>query len=167
MRQNPDRLAILRRLMILDSSPERAFDDIANVLAAGLAVPITMVNLLDEGRDWFKARVGFVDCESPSALSFCQVMFRLPESVIVVPDTTLDPRFSNHPFVTGEPRIRFYAASRLTIAGEIVGTICAYDFKPRELTEQQVDQMQVLARAATALLEERLMNPPRLVDASD
>jgi GAF domain-containing protein len=160
MRQNPDRLATLRRLMILDSSPEQAFDDIANVLAMGLDVPITMVNLLDEGRDWFKARVGLTASESPLATSFCQVMFRLPEPVIVVPDTTLDPRFSNNPFVSGEPRIRFYAASRLTIAGEIMGTICAYDFKPRQLTAQQIEQMQVLAQAATALLEKRLMNPP-------
>jgi GAF domain-containing protein len=160
MRHNPDRLATLRRLMILDSSPEQAFDDIANVLAAGLEVPITMVNLLDESRDWFKARVGFAGCESPSATSFCQVMFRLPDAVVVVPDTTLDPRFSSNPFVTGEPHIRFYAAARLTIAGEIMGTICAYDFKPRELTTPQIDQMKVLAQAATTLLEQRLMNPP-------
>ena len=160
MRHDPDRLATLKRLVILDSSPERAYDDIASVLASGLDVPVTMVNLLDESRDWFKARVGVSVCETPAIGSFCQVMVQLPEAVIVVPDTTQDSRFSSNPFVTGEPHVRFYAAARLTVAGQIVGTICAYDFKPRQLTEQQIEQMRVLAEAATTLLEQRLTNPP-------
>jgi GAF domain-containing protein len=161
MRHDIDRLATLKRLMILESSAEAAFDDIATSLAAGLEVPITIVNLLDANRDWFKACVGLPVSESPASTSFCQIMFDSSDSVIVVPDTTLDPRFAEHPFVQGSPHLRFYAASRLLVDGQTVGTICAYDFKPRELSAQQIENMQALAKAATELLIERLNNPPR------
>lgn len=159
MRNDVDRLATLRRLMILDSSAERAYDDIASSLAAGLDVPITAVNLLDANRDWFKARVGLPVPESPASNSFCQAMFDSTEPVIIASDTELDPRFADNPFVKGEPHIRFYAASRLIVDGQTVGTICAYDVKPRQLSAQQIENMQALARAATTMLVERLNRP--------
>lgn len=156
MRNDADRLATLRSLLILESTPEQAYDDIARALAAGLDVPITMVNLLDENRDWFKACIGLPVSESPATGSFCQVMFDSTEQTIVVPDTTIDPRFADNPFVRGDPNVRFYAASRLVVDGHTVGTICAYDFKPRQLSAEQIDTMHALAEAATKMLVARL-----------
>ena len=76
MRNDPTRLAELRRHLILDSSPVRAFDVMTQLLAKSLDVPMVMVNLLDDGRDWFKSCVGLPQHESPAATSFCEAFFR-------------------------------------------------------------------------------------------
>jgi GAF domain-containing protein len=155
MRNDPTRLAELRRHLILDSSPERAFDDITRLLATSLDVPIVMVNLLDDGRDWFKSCVGLPQHESPAATSFCEVFFKSADDLIVAEDTTLDPRFSSHPLVVNAPFIRFYAAARLAVQGHTLGTLCAYDVKPRQVSAQQLQHMQELAAAVVELLNQR------------
>ena len=155
MRNDPTRLAELRELMLLDTSPERDFDDLTKLLATSLDVPIAMVNLLDERRDWFKSCVGLTHRESAAATSFCEAFFHSAQDVIVVEDTTLDPRFSGHPLVVGTPFIRFYAAARLSVRGLTMGTLCAYDLRPRLISTDQLAQMQSLASAVVELLQRR------------
>lgn len=141
--------------MILDSGPERAYDDITRLLATTLAVPITMVNLLDAERDWSKSCVGIQQAQSPAVTSFCEAFFSTSRDLIVVADTLLDPRFEAHPLVLGRPNIRFYAAARLTVRGETVGTLCACDFQPRQLSAEQLAQLRLLASAAVELIDSR------------
>jgi GAF domain-containing protein len=160
MRNDPTRLAELRRHLILDSSPERAFDDITQLLARSLDVPIVMVNLLDDGRDWFKSCVGLPQHESPAATSFCEAFFDSADDLIVAEDTTMDPRFSAHPLVLNAPFVRFYAAARLAVDGHTLGTLCAYDVKPRQVSTQQVQHMQALAAAVVELLNQRRVEEP-------
>lgn len=155
MRNDPTRLAELRRRLILDSSAERAYDDIVQMLAKGLEVPMTMVNVLDGQRDWYKAQVGLPFNESPSATSFCEAFFDTEDDLIVVEDTFEDRRFAVHPFVIGAPFIRFYAAARLRVGGQTLGTLCAYDIRPRVLVPDQLRQVQALAAAAAELLGRR------------
>ena len=152
MRQDPARLAELRRLLILDSLPERDFDRLTELLTSTLDVPIAIVNLLDEQRDWFKSRVGLPLAEVPAATSFCEAFFSIDEDLIVVADTTLDPRFASHPLVTGPPHVRFYAAARLTVRGHTVGTLCVYDMKPRQMAPESIASMQTLANPVVELL---------------
>lgn len=155
MRLDPTRLAALRRAMILDSGPERAFDDITRLMASTLSVPITMVNLLDAERDWFKSRVGLPQTESPAATSVCEAFFDSDCDLIVVEDTRLDRRLCNHPLVLAPPHIRFYAAARLSIAGQTWGTLCAYDLRPRQITPEQCDKLRTMSRAVVDLLAQR------------
>ena len=155
MRLDADRLAELRRAMILDSGPERAYDDITRLLATSLAVPITMVNLLDAQRDWFKSCVGIQQTQSPAVTSLCEAFFTETSALIVVEDTLEDDRFKAHPKVVGRPFIRFYAAARLLVNGQTVGTLCAYDVKPRQLAPQRIDHLQALANAAVELISRR------------
>jgi GAF domain-containing protein len=165
MRSSADRLSELRQLLLLDSAPERSFDDITQLLASSLSVPIAMVNLLDEQRDWFKSRVGLAICESPAETSFCEVFFGAADDIVIVNDTLLDSRFSNHPFVLGDPHIRFYAAARLTSNGQTVGTLCAYDLVPKTLSNEQMAQLQTLAAAAMHLLVARNDKSPAPANA--
>ncbi len=160
MRKNPARLAELRRSLILDSSAEQAYDDIARLLATSLDVPIAIVNFLDDDRDWFKACIGFPVSESPAATSFCETFFHVPDDVIVVEDTLASDLFSKHPMVTGEPFIRFYAAARLRINGQTLGTLCAYDMKPHKISAEQIRQLQTLTLAVVELLEKRNKSLP-------
>ena len=155
MRNDSNRLAELRRLSILESAPERAYDDITRAFAASLDVPIAMVNLLDAERDWFKSCIGLPHPESPAATSFCEAFFGSAQDLIVVEDAATDARFSAHPFVTGEPFIRFYAAARLVVRGQTVGTLCAYGVEPKKIAPAQVEQLQAMAHAVTELLEQR------------
>jgi GAF domain-containing protein len=159
MRRDADRLAALRQLMILDSAPERDFDRVTELVAASLGVPIAMVNLLDEHRDWFKSCVGFPVHESPAATSFCEAFFASDEDQIVVEDTQAAGRFMAHPLVTGAPFVRFYAAARLVVAGQTVGTLCAYDLQPRQVSAEQVAELRTLAAAVMTLLAARRHQP--------
>lgn len=155
MRLDTSRLAELRRALILDSGPERAYDEITRLLASTLAVPITMVNLLDAERDWFKSCVGIQQTQSPAVTSFCEAFFSTTRDLIVVEDTLLDPRFAVHPMVSGRPFIRFYAAARLTVGGHTIGTLCAYDVRPRQLSGERLDHLRGLAGAAVELIGRR------------
>ena len=155
MRLDPLRLAELRRALILDSSPERAYDEITRLLATSLAVPITMVNMLDDTRDWFKSCVGIQQTDSPAVTSLCEAFFSTTQDLVVAEDTLLDPRFAGHPKVVGRPFIRFYAAARLTVRGQTLGTLCAYDVQPRQLTLEQLAHLQALAVAAVELISQR------------
>ncbi|MEB0059908.1 GAF domain-containing protein [Variovorax sp. LG9.2] len=155
MRANAERLDQLRQLAILDSSPEKIYDDLTKLLVRSLDVPIGMVNLLDTERDWFKACVGLPMSQSPADASFCEVFFNTATDIVVVEDTSKDPRFATHPFVAGAPFVRFYAAARLTVGQQTVGTLCVYDTKPHQLSEGQMLDLQILAEAAIHVLESR------------
>ena len=155
MRKNPERLAELRRQLILDTSVEKAYDDITKMLSVSFDVPIVMVNFMDDDRDWFKSCVGLPISESSVVTSFCEAFFHTDQDVIVVPDTLQNEQFCQHPLVTGAPHIRFYAAARLQINGQTLGTLCAYDIRPRELLPDQIDQLRALTLAVVELLHSR------------
>jgi GAF domain-containing protein len=155
VRKTLERLAELRRLLILDSSAESAYDDITRLLSTSLEVPISMVNMLDDDRDWFKSCVGLPLTQSPVETSFCEAFFNTSESLIVIEDTAANPLFEAHPLVTGAPFIRFYAAARLTVNGHTVGTLCAYDVKPHKISVDQIQQLQALSLSVMELLAKR------------
>ena len=113
MRQDPARLTELRKHLILDTPAEQGYELIVQQLAASLDVPIVMFNLLDADRDWFKARVGVHSAAGSVSTSFCERFFDTDQELLVVEDTTADPVFCSHPFVLGQPFVRFYAAARL------------------------------------------------------
>lgn len=128
------RLQALRELLILDTPPEERFDRVARFAAEEFEVPITLVSLIDENRQWFKARVGLPLCETHRDISFCGHAI-LQDGMLVIEDALLDARFADNPLVTGEPYIRFYAGAplRLPGSGAAVGTLCLLDRRPRRL----------------------------------
>lgn len=128
-----DRLAALRALLILDTPPEARFDRIVAFVAQEFDVPISLVSLVDESRQWFKARRGMDCTELPRATSFCGHAI-LSREVFIVPDALQDTRFADNPFVTGPEQIRFYAGAPLVLpSGHVAGTLCLLDRKPRSL----------------------------------
>ena len=154
-RKDPFRLAELRRLLILDSTVERVYDDMTALLAHSLDVPIAMINMLDDERDWLKSSVGLPNRQTSADISLCNVFFSSSEDLVVIEDATQDARFATHPFVVGAPYVRFYAAARLRVAGHTVGTLCVHDTKPKSVSTEQILQMQTLANAVVDLLTQR------------
>ncbi len=129
------RLQALRELLILDTPPEARFDRIVHFAAAEFDMPIVLVSMVDRNRQWFKARVGLDVCETDRESSFCGHAIVDP-ALFVIEDALQDERFADNPLVVGEPRIRFYAGAPLQLpSGQIVGTLCMIDRRPRELDE--------------------------------
>jgi anti-sigma regulatory factor (Ser/Thr protein kinase) len=150
------RLAALRRYKILDTEPEQAFDDLTLLASYVCETPIALLTLLDSDRQWFKSRVGLTATETDRNISFCTHAIEKPDEIMVVPNTLSDRRFSNNPFVIGEPRIRFYAGAPLvTPDGHALGTLCVVDRVPRSLTPEQTTALDALRRQAQAQLELR------------
>ncbi|WP_101927485.1 MULTISPECIES: GAF domain-containing sensor histidine kinase [Luteimonas] len=151
------RLASLRAYGILDTPEEAVFDDITRIASAVCQTPISVVNLIDAHRQWFKSEVGLGVRETPLETSICAHAI-LEEDYLEVADTTLDPRFAYNPLVTGEPGLRFYAGALLkTPDGLPIGTVCVLDTVPRALTPEQIATLQALARQVMAQLELRKM----------
>lgn len=150
------RLAALRRYRILDTEPERSFDDLALLASHICGTPMALITLVDEHRQWFKSRVGVTIAETSRAVSFCTHAIR-ERDLFVVQDALNDERFRNNPQVTGAPHYRFYAGAPLiTPQGHALGTLCVADRKPRTLTPDQVEALDALRRQVEAQLELRL-----------
>lgn len=154
-----DRLTALRLTGLLDSEAEEAYDDLARLAAGICDTPIALISLVDEDRQWFKARVGIDATETPRDVSFCAHAICQPGEVMVVPDATADDRFRENSLVTGEPGIRFYAGVPLSDhSGQSLGTLCVIDRQPREFTPMQSQALVALSRQFSLLLEMRHTN---------
>jgi GAF domain-containing protein len=145
------RLAALRALGLLDTAPEREFDDIVEIARALFGVPIAYVSLIDAHRQWFKARAGLDASETPREVSFCGHAIHRDEPLVVL-DAAEDPRFHDNPLVTGGPQFRFYAGAPLRLpGGHRIGTLCAIAPEPRP--EFGARERQLLARLANLALD--------------
>ncbi|HSD72022.1 MAG TPA: PAS domain S-box protein [Thermoanaerobaculia bacterium] len=151
------RLEALRNLEILDTPPEPEFDDLAAIASQICGTPISLISLVDRDRQWFKAEIGTVRKvnETPRDVAFCAHAI-LQRDLTVVPDATQDPRFSDNPLVTTDPKIRFYAGTPLRMSdGHALGTLCVVDLKPRTLTPAQEKALRALGHQVEAQLELR------------
>ena len=149
------RLATLRAMRLLDTQPEVAFDRITRLAAHLLHVPIAVVSLVDEERQWFKSSVGLGVAETPRSISFCGHAI-LDDGLFEVEDAREDARFFDNPLVLGDPHLRFYAGQPLkAINGQNVGTLCLLAPEPRRLEPTERALLQDLGQIAQDLLRAR------------
>ncbi|MEX3925391.1 PAS domain S-box protein [Paraburkholderia sp. BR10936] len=162
------RLRALRQLDILDTDPEEAFDRISRLAAFAFDMPIVLISLVDEDRQWFKSHHGLAACETPRSVSFCAHAV-LSKCMLVVEDALDDERFLDNPLVTGAPNIRFYAGSPLCLAdGQVVGTLCLIDEKPRTFDAAQAAMLADFAHLVERELElRRQLNRSRTAHERD
>jgi len=150
------RLKLLQEFNILDTLPEKDFDDITRLASRICDTPISLVSLLDANRQWFKSKVGLDVPETPRDIAFCAHAIHNPYEVMVVPDSTKDDRFCDNPLVTGEPNVVFYAGVPLvTEDGYPLGTLCVIDRQPKELNEDQRIALKALGNQVMNLIELR------------
>jgi PAS domain S-box-containing protein len=150
-----DRLAALERYRILDTSPEPEFDGIVRIAAQICGVPMALISLVDDKRQWFKSALGLDATETPREVAFCDHAIQ-EEQVFIVNDAATDERFAENPLVTGDPKLRFYAGAQLvTPDGFPLGTLCVLDRQPRTLTEEQYAALRALAQHVMTQLELR------------
>lgn len=171
-----DRLSLLDALALLDTAPEPVFDRITRLASRLLNVPMALFSLVDADRQWFKSRVGLEAEQTPREHAFCAHAIGMTRP-LVVNDATQDQRFSDNPLVYGPPNIRFYAGVPIrTAAGLAIGTLCALDTKPREMSQDEAEVLNDLAviltkevhyRERLAVAREQLEQSSAVLGASE
>lgn len=152
------RLDALERFCILDTPPEPAFDRVTRLVCAIFKTPMANITLIDGHRQWFKSRIGMDDSETDRQHAMCYAAIRT-QAMMIVPDTRLDPRFRDNPFVTGAPHVRFYAGAPLTMPnGAIIGTLCCFDMAPRSTFG--IVEAAILSDLAAIIADEIVRRPP-------
>jgi adenylate cyclase len=153
----PQRLAALRALDVLDSPPEAAYDEIAVLAAHICQCPIGYISFIDDNRRWLKAKYGVPPqiTDAPRSGAVCSTTICGSE-MLVVADMTQDTRFDHAAMVVADPHCRFYCGMPLiTGDGYALGTLCVWDFEPRKLTFEQMEALRRLSRQVLTLLELR------------
>ncbi|AXT60249.1 GAF domain-containing protein [Aquimarina sp. AD10] len=150
------RLQDLEEYHIMDTPPEKELNDLAEIASALCDTPISLISLLDNKRQWFKAVKGLTVKETPIKDAFCRFALHNADEVLVVEDSLLDDRFRENLLVIGDPNIRFYAGAPLkTPNGNVLGTLCIIDRKPRFMSKNQKKALKLLASRVMDFLTTR------------
>jgi PAS domain S-box-containing protein len=166
------RLEALKRYHILDTENDADFDRLTQLASLICEVPISLITLIDEHRQWFKSKTGIHISELPRDLSICQYVIQ-EQASIVIEDSATDERFRNDPRITNNPSLRFYAGYPLVDPnGFALGTLCVLDQKPKKLTPSQDKALQLIAGEAMSLIvakrqKEELENFEKLFENSN
>jgi PAS domain S-box-containing protein len=166
------RLEALKRYHILDTENDADFDRLTQLASLICEVPISLITLIDEHRQWFKSKTGIHISELPRNLSICQYVIE-EQNAIVIEDSATDERFRNDPVITNNPSLRFYAGYPLVDPnGFALGTLCVLDQKPKNLTPSQDKALQLIAGEAMSLIvakrqKEELENFEKLFNNSN
>jgi K+-sensing histidine kinase KdpD len=156
LKNEQKRLAVLREYNILDTGPEKEFEELTILANEICQTPFALISLIDEKRQWFKAGSGLPFSELPRNISICTNTINSPSDPLIISDLRKDKRFRDHPLIKAEPFIVFYAGVPLTNQeGYTLGTICVMDNKTRTLTDAQIESLQILSGQVMKLLELR------------
>ena len=150
-----ERLKALDGYDIMDSLDEAEFDRLTKLASLICGVPIALVSLVDENRQWFKSKVGLDAPETPRDISFCQYAI-VGDELFQVEDATKDKRFKDNPLVTDAPDIKFYAGYPLLDPnGFALGTLCVIDRKPKKLDANEIIALELLSQEVVSQIVSR------------
>jgi len=146
-----ERVAYLRDLAILDTESDPSLDRVVRMCASVFGVPTSVVSLVDEQRQWFKAIHGLDVCETDREVAFCNYTI-LGDEIFEICDASADPRFAQNPLVTSDLHLRYYAGCPIVVEGVTIGSLCLIDYEPRApLTD---DERRVFAQFCDIVVRE-------------
>ncbi|RCS58085.1 GAF domain-containing protein [Parvibium lacunae] len=151
------RLAVLRDLLILDTPAEDRLDIITQYATSVFEVPIALVSLVDENRQWFKSACGLDATQTSREISFCGHAI-LSDHPLIVPDASQDFRFADNPLVTGPPHIRFYMGAPIKIHHKNIGTLCLIDSIPHMVEEHHIQALQDLTKLVKEVILDKALD---------
>jgi diguanylate cyclase (GGDEF)-like protein len=144
-RDEDERLAALRRLALIDTEPDEAFERVARIARRLFDVRWSFVSLLDEDRQWFKAHPGTDLSGTPRDVSFSGHAVA-SGGALVVEDARRDPRFFDNPLVVDTNNVVFYAGVPIRSPdGYTVGVFEIVDDRERSFGDEQLQDLEDLA----------------------
>lgn len=146
-----ERIAFLESLSIMDTAPDENLDRVVELCKHIFHVPVALVSLISEERQWFKSIRGLDVCETTRDVAFCNYTI-LDDEIFEVLDAIEDPRFTSNPLVTGEPFIRYYAGAPLIYNGMRLGSLCLIGFEPR--SPLNLEESRILKDLASIVIRE-------------
>ncbi len=150
------RLLALKEYSILDTLPEKEYDDITYLASQICGTPISLISLIDDKRQWFKSHHGLDATETPKEIAFCAHAINDKNNIFIVNDSRQDERFHDNPLVTDEPYVIFYVGVPLISSeGYALGTLCVIDNKPNKLEDAQLKALKALSNQLMNLFELR------------
>ena len=151
--ENVKRLEVLRSFDVLDSAPEKSYDELTRLTAELCEAPVCLISLVEKDRQWFKSEVGLGICETHIEQSICSHAVA-QDNYLEIGDTVLDPRTVDNPLCMGKKPFRFYAGALIrSLDNWPLGTLCVLDYKPRRLSAQQQQILRVHAKSVAHQLE--------------
>ena len=153
-----ERLEWLRKAAILDTPQEKEYDDITQMLCRISGFPMALVSLVDDTRQWFKARTGLKVPETSRVVSFCDHVVENRKPLIVL-NAEAHPSFCDNPLVTGELGIRCYIGYPIIPSSttHCFGSLCCIDTIAHEsISENLLENTGALANIVSALIDRNL-----------
>lgn len=151
-----ERLLDLKAFGILDTAPDDDYERLVQLASMLCETPMAALSFIDSDRQWFKARVGVPVAETPRMQAICAHTILDSTRVLEIPDVARLPWLDPGTLEPGGPPLRFYAGVPLkTREGSAIGALCVMDYKPRQLTNAQLDALAKLARTAASQLTMR------------
>lgn len=150
------RLKSLTSFQIMDTLPEKEYDNITKIASEICLSPIALISLVSKDKQWFKSHHGLDATETPRDIAFCAHAINAPNKILMVPDSRLDPRFHDNPLVNDAPNVVFYAGAPLnTPDGFSLGTLCVIDHEPKQLNKSQLEALEALSQQVVSQFQLR------------
>jgi PAS domain S-box-containing protein len=151
-----ERLNELDSYHILGEMEQSDYDFLTKVASQICGTKISLISLITEDKQWFLSHHGLDARETPKEFAFCAHAINNPEEIFIIEDSRLDPRFHDNPLVIGPPNVIFYVGvSLISGNGYPLGTLCVIDDKPKQLNDEQIDSLKMLATQVMQVLELR------------
>ncbi len=131
-----------------------SFDDLLALAAQICGAPLALLMIGKETRCSLRGEPTDGGGDLWREIRFCSQAITASDSLAVIPDIAANVHWRNHPFVRGEPRLRFFASLPLVTAdGRALGHICVVGSAPLELNSGQRSALARLSRQAVTQLE--------------
>lgn len=134
------------------------YDNITSLVASICNVPVSLISIIDNDRNFFKSNFGLNLNENTRNYSFCGHAINDTEEITIVTDSRNDERFFDNPSVLTGDAIFYAAVPLITSDGYKLGTMCVFDNKPRELDDNQKKALLTLAKQVMILFEKEYQN---------
>jgi GAF domain-containing protein len=156
---SPERLEALRRTGLLDTPAEEAFDRLTRLMTQALGVPVALVSLVDDERQFFKSCAGLAEpwaSRRGTGLerSFCQHVVA-HQAPLVVEDARAHPTLRHNLAIEDLGVVAYAGVPLVTAQGYTLGSLCAIDTAARVWPQSDVALLEEVARVVVAEIEAR------------